>query len=38
MIAVVSDLAEKEVGRVDMVTQLGKRLRVKNMKRVNWVR
>jgi hypothetical protein len=29
MIAVVSDLAEKEVDRVGMVARLGKRLRVK---------
>jgi hypothetical protein len=37
MIAVASDFVENEVDRVDMVTQLGGRLRVKNKKRVNWV-
>lgn len=36
MIAVASDFVEKEVDRVDMATQLGGRLRVKNKKPVNW--
>ena len=38
IIAVASDFVEKDVDRVDIVTQLGGRLRVKNKKRVNWVR